>query len=375
MSISFELLEEEIRVQPNIKVIGVGGAGGNAVANMIRNKLLGVEFVVANTDYKVLELNPAPIKIQLGKRLTNGMGAGGKPEVGKRAAEESEKEIRDVLKDADMVFIAAGMGGGTGTGAAPVIANICKELGVLTVAVVTKPFSFEGRHRIRIAEEGLAELSKFVDTLITIPNDRLLTLGSPQERLAEMFKKADDVLYYAVRGISDLILSPGYINLDFADVKAVMSDSGGMALMGMGEAVGEGRAEIATQMAVYSPLLEDLSISGAKGVLLNISVNPENFTIHETQVITSMVSKEIHPDAKVYLGVVFDEALGDVLRVTVIATGLDSAKKEEKNGKVVNIEEGVKRREEREKVNRLEENSLEDTDVLDIPTFLRRNAD
>jgi cell division protein FtsZ len=342
---------------------------------MIRNKLSGVEFVVANTDYKVLELNPAPIKIQLGKKLTNGMGAGGKPEIGKRAAEESEKEIRDVLKDADMVFIAAGMGGGTGTGAAPVIANICKELGILTVAVVTKPFSFEGRHRIKIAEEGLAELSQFVDTLITIPNDRLLTLGSPHERLAEMFKKADDVLYYAVRGISDLILSPGYINLDFADVKAVMSDSGGMALMGMGEAAGEGRAEIATQMAVYSPLLEDVSISGAKGVLLNISVNPENFTIHETQIITSMISKEIHPDAKVYLGVVFDESLGEVLRVTVIATGLESTKKEEKNGKVVNIEEGVKRREEREKVAKLEEDSLEDTDVLDIPTFLRRNAD
>ncbi|HBT03562.1 MAG: Cell division protein FtsZ [Thermodesulfobacterium sp. 37_54] len=375
MSISFELIEEEIKLQPNIKVIGVGGAGGNAVANMIRNKLSGVEFVVANTDYKVLELNPAPIKIQLGKKLTNGMGAGGKPEIGKRAAEESEKEIRDVLKDADMVFIAAGMGGGTGTGAAPVIANICKELGILTVAVVTKPFSFEGRHRIKIAEEGLAELSQFVDTLITIPNDRLLTLGSPHERLAEMFKKADDVLYYAVRGISDLILSPGYINLDFADVKAVMSDSGGMALMGMGEAAGEGRAEIATQMAVYSPLLEDVSISGAKGVLLNISVNPENFTIHETQIITSMISKEIHPDAKVYLGVVFDESLGEVLRVTVIATGLESTKKEEKNGKVVNIEEGVKRREEREKVAKLEEDSLEDTDVLDIPTFLRRNAD
>ncbi|HCE80123.1 cell division protein FtsZ [Thermodesulfobacterium commune] len=375
MSISFELIEEEIKLQPNIKVIGVGGAGGNAVANMIRNKLSGVEFVVANTDYKVLELNPAPIKIQLGKKLTNGMGAGGKPGIGKRAAEESEKEIRDVLKDADMVFIAAGMGGGTGTGAAPVIANICKELGILTVAVVTKPFSFEGRHRIKIAEEGLAELSQFVDTLITIPNDRLLTLGSPHERLAEMFKKADDVLYYAVRGISDLILSPGYINLDFADVKAVMSDSGGMALMGMGEAAGEGRAEIATQMAVYSPLLEDVSISGAKGVLLNISVNPENFTIHETQIITSMISKEIHPDAKVYLGVVFDESLGEVLRVTVIATGLESTKKEEKNGKVVNIEEGVKRREEREKVAKLEEDSLEDTDVLDIPTFLRRNAD
>lgn len=374
MGISFELLDEEVKVLPNIKVFGVGGAGGNAVANMIKNKLYGVEFIVANTDYRVLELNPAPIKIQLGKKLTKGLGAGGKPEIGRQAAEESEKEIRDVLKDADMVFIAAGMGGGTGTGAAPVIASICKDLGILTVAVVTKPFSFEGKYRMKIAEQGIEELSKFVDTLITIPNDRLITLGSPQEKLADMFKKADDVLYYAVRGISDLILSPGYINLDFADVKAVMTESGGMALMGMGEAVGEGRAEIATQMAIYSPLLEDLSIEGAKGVLLNISVHPETLTIHETQIITGMVAKQLHPDAKVYWGVVFDEGLGETLRVTVIATGLEVAKKEEKPEKVLTLEESLKKREDKAKKIKTEDSYLDES-VLEIPTFLRRNAD
>ncbi len=373
--IPFELLEEEIKIQPNIKVIGIGGAGGNAVANMIKNKLVGVEFIVANTDYKVLELNPAPIKIQLGKKLTKGLGAGGKPEIGRQAAEESEKEIRDVLKDADMVFIAAGMGGGTGTGAAPIIANICKDLGILTVAVVTKPFSFEGKFRMKIAEQGLEELSKFVDTLITIPNDRLITLGSPQERLADMFKKADDVLYYAVKGISDLILSPGYINLDFADVKAVMSESGGVALMGMGEAVGEGRAEIATQMAIYSPLLEDLSISGAKGILINISVHPETLTIQETQIITGMITKELHPDAKVYWGVIFDDTLGEALRVTVIATGLEEGEvQEEKSEKVVTIEEGLKRKEFKDRKRKIDLD-LFDEEVLDIPTFLRRNAD
>jgi cell division protein FtsZ len=375
MGISFELLDEEVKVQPNIKVIGVGGAGGNAVANMIKNKLTGVEFIAANTDYRVLELNPAPIKIQLGKNLTKGLGAGGRPEIGRQAAEESEREIRDILKDADMVFIAAGMGGGTGTGAAPIIAHICKDLGILTVAVVTKPFSFEGRFRMKIAEQGLAELAKYVDTLITIPNDRLITLGSPQEKLADMFKKADDVLYYAVRGISDLILSPGYINLDFADVRAVMSESGGMALMGMGEAVGEGRAEMATQMAIYSPLLEDLSISGAKGVLLNISVHPDTLTIQETQIITGMVAKELHPDAKVYWGVVFDETLEEALRVTVIATGLEGSKPvEEKSEKVVNIEEGIKKKEIKERKRKLTV-ELFDEEVLDIPTFLRRNAD
>ncbi len=364
----FEIIEEDVKIQPVIKVIGVGGGGGNAVANMISHDLKGVEFIAANTDYKVLSLNPAPYKIQLGKRLTHGLGAGGNPEIGKQAAEESESEIRDVLKDADMVFIAAGMGGGTGTGAAPVIARICKEMEILTVAVVTKPFFFEGKIRMKIAEEGLQELKKYVDTLITIPNDRLISLGSPQEKLINMFKKADDVLYFAVKGISDLILSPGYINLDFADVKAVMKESGGMALMGMGEASGEGRAEIATEAAISSPLLEDLSISGAKGILLNISVHPETLTIEETQMITSLVSKELHPDARVYWGVVFDESLGENIRVTVIATGLDKETEKEEE-KVIPIEEAKKEKKRARVVGDISPEELE------IPTFLRRNAD
>jgi len=370
MTIPFELIDEEVKTQPVIKVIGVGGAGGNAIAHMISHGLKGVEFIAANTDYKVLALNPAPQKIQLGKNLTRGLGAGGDPEIGRRAAEESEKEIRDVLKDADMVFIAAGMGGGTGTGAAPVVAQICKELDILTVAVVTKPFSFEGKARMKVAELGLSELKKHVDTLITIPNDRLISLGSPQEKLVNMFKKADDVLYYGVKGISDLILFPGFINLDFADVKAVMRESGGLALMGMGEASGEGRSELATQLAISSPFLEDLSISGAKGLILNISVNPDTLTLEETQIITGTVAKELHPEAKVYWGVVFDEELGDVLRVTVIATGLEKEEKKEEDG-VISIDEAKKRREERHRVNLFDITE----DELEIPTFLRKNAD
>ncbi|MCS7199344.1 MAG: cell division protein FtsZ [Caldimicrobium sp.] len=371
MAIPFDLLEEEIKHQPNIKVIGVGGAGGNAVAHMIKRGLLGVEFIAANTDYKVLSLNPAPVKIQLGKNLTKGLGAGGKPEIGRKAAEESERDIRDCLRDADMVFLAAGMGGGTGTGATPVIASICKELGILTVAVVTKPFTFEGKVRIRQAEEGLEELKKYVDTLITIPNDKLIILGAPQERLYEMFKKADDVLYYAVRGISDLILSPGYINLDFADVKAVMTESGGIALMGMGEGIGEDRAQIATQMAISSPLLEDLSIRGAKGLLLNISVHPETLTLQETQIITGTISKELHPEARVYLGVVFDEALGETLRLTVIATGLEK-EQVKPSEKVLSMERITKRREE---IKTADWREILNEDVLEIPTILRKSAD
>lgn len=374
MTLPFDLIhQEEIKLQPNIKVIGVGGAGGNAVTHMIKKGLVGVEFIVANTDYKALSLNPAPLKLQLGKSLTKGLGAGGRPEIGKKAAEESEREIREILKDADMVFLAAGMGGGTGTGASPVIANICRELGILTVGVVTKPFSFEGKIRAKQAEEGLEELKKYVDTLITIPNDKLILLGAPHERLYEMFKRADDVLYYAVRGISDLILSPGYINLDFADVKAVMMESGGVALMGMGEATGEERAELATQMAISSPLLEDLSISGAKGLLLNISVHPETLTLQETQYITGTIAKELHPDARVYFGVVFDESLGDVLRITLIATGLEKEKKQiQETEKVISLEEKAKKREDLKKIDWTE--WLKE-DFIDIPTILRKSAD
>lgn len=366
--------EGDLKIHPTIKVIGVGGGGGNALGNMIKKGLQGVEFIAANTDYKILSLNLAPTKIHLGKHLTKGLGAGGDPEIGKQSALESEREIRECLANTDMVFIAAGMGGGTGTGASPVIARICKEMEILTVAVVTKPFTFEGRYRMKIAEEGLEELKKYVDTMIVIPNDRLITLGSPQEKLFEMFKKADDVLYYAVKGISDLILSPGYINLDFADVKMVMSESGGLALMGMGEASGEDRAEIATQMAISSPLLEDLSISGAKGLILNITVSPETFTIQETQIITSTISKELHPDAKVFWGIVFDESLGDLLRITVIATGLKEDKKvstQEKES-LIYLDESLRRKEEKRRKFSLD---FITEDLLEIPTFLRKSAD
>ncbi len=379
--LSFELIDsEEEKFVPTIKVIGVGGAGGNAVKNMIHHGLEGVEFIVVNTDLAVLELNPAPTKIQIGKKLTKGKGAGGDPEIGRRAAEESEKEIRDYLKDADMVFIAAGMGGGTGTGASPVIAEICKSLDILTVAVVTRPFSFEGMHRLKVAEKGIEELSKYVDTLITIPNDRVISLGSPQENFQNMLKKADDVLYYAVKGISELILKPGYINLDFADVKAVMQGTGAFALMGVGESSGEKRAEEATYLAISSPLLDDVSISGAQGVILNISVNPQTFSIGELQTITGIVSKEVDPQAKFYWGLVYDESLGDLLRVTVIATGLRSPEEEnevpeEQEEKVVNIAEGLKKREVKEREIDFEEDLVLDEETLDIPTFLRRNAD
>ncbi len=321
----FEFVETEH--QAKIKVIGVGGAGGNAVKNMISKGLKGVEFIVANTDYRVLDLSPAPIKIQLGKELTKGLGAGGNPEVGKEAALEAEDEIREALAGADMVFITAGLGGGTGTGAAPIVARISKELGALTVAVVTKPFSFEGKPRAKVAQKGLEELRREVDTIITIPNDRLRALASPKAKLLDMFRQADDVLYYAVRGISDLILFPGYVNLDFADVRAVMSEMG-MALMGTGVASGENRAEEAAQMAISSPLLDDVSIAGARGVLLNITASAETLTMEETEYISELVSKEAHEEAKIFWGVVFDEEAGEELRVTVVATGIGAPQEE-----------------------------------------------
>jgi cell division protein FtsZ len=365
----FELVEEENRGCPRIKVIGVGGAGCNAIANMIRNQLKGVEFIVANTDYNSLKLNPASYKIQLGKKLTQGWGAGGNPEIGKLAAEESEKEIRDILKDADMVFIAAGLGGGTGTGASPVIASICKEMGVLSVAVVTKPFSFE-RNRIKIAEEGLNELKKQVNTMIVISNDKLMCIGAT-EKIMNMFKKADDVLYYAVRGISELILNPGYINLDFADVKAVMEGSGALALMGLGEAEGENRAEEALKTAINNPLLEDVSINRAKGVLINITGSSNNITTEEVVKITTGITNELHErDAKIYWGLSFDDSLGDALRVTVIAVGVEEEAEEE--GDVLSFKEEVKKIEEKKK--RISLESI-DEEELEIPTFLRKNAD
>ncbi len=304
-----------------IKVIGVGGGGGNAVNNMINSSLRGVSFIVANTDVQALKNSSAECKIQLGEKLTKGLGAGANPEIGKKAAEESIDSIKEVLEGSDMVFVTAGMGGGTGTGAAPIIAQIAKEMGALTVAVVTKPFYFEGKKRIEQAERGIKNLKSVVDSIITIPNDRLLSLASKKATFIEMLKRADDVLYHAVKGISDLILLPGLINLDFADVKAVMEGMG-LALMGTGVASGENRAVEAAKQAITSPLLEDISIDGAQGILLNITAGYD-LTIQEVDEAASIISEAASKDAQVFFGTVMDETCNDEIRITVIATGIE----------------------------------------------------
>jgi cell division protein FtsZ len=308
-----------------IKVLGIGGAGNNAINNMISSGLRGVEFIAANTDAQVLKRCLAPIKIQLGVQLTRGLGAGGNPEIGAKAAEEDIERIKEAVEGSDMVFITAGLGGGTGTGGAPVVARACRELGILTVAIVTKPFSFEGRVRLRNAQEGLAKLQDVVDTLITIPNDRLTTLADKRASFIEMFKKADDVLYYAVKGISDLIVIPGYINVDFADVRTVMTEKG-MALMGTGVGQGENRAVEAAQQAISSPLLEDVSIKGARAVLVNITAGPD-MTMHEFEEASSIIHSEVDTDANIIIGTAFDPELNDELRITVIATGIGNSGK------------------------------------------------
>lgn len=302
-----------------IKVIGVGGGGNNAVNTMIRSSLEGVDFIVANTDVQSLRLSLAQNKIQIGKELTRGLGAGADPDIGRDAAIEDRQDIQDFLAGADMVFITAGMGGGTGTGGAGVIAQIARELGALTVAVVTKPFSFEGKRRRRHAEAGIARLRECVDTLITIPNERLLTIATPDLSMINAFKMADEVLVNAVRGISDIINVPGIINVDFADVKTVMSCMG-QALMGIGTASGPNRAIEAARLAVRSPLLEDIDIEGATGILINIAAGA-NVTLMEVNEACSLVQEAAHEDASIIVGAVIDEHLGENIRVTVIATG------------------------------------------------------
>jgi len=304
-----------------IKVIGCGGGGGNAINNMILSKLTGVTFIAANTDAQDIEKSLADHTIQLGNKLTKGLGAGANPEVGRNAALESIDQIRDVIGGTDMIFITAGMGGGTGTGAAPVIAQAARESGALTVAVVTKPFYFEGKRRMQQAEKGIAELRQVVDSIITIPNDRLLQMAAKKAGFADMLKKADEVLFYAVKGISDLITVHGLINLDFADVKAIMTESG-MALMGTGIASGENRARDAALKAITSPLLEDVSIAGARGVLYNITAGPDLGT-DEIQEVSDLISKEAHEEANIVFGVVADPNAGDDLCVTVIATNIE----------------------------------------------------
>jgi cell division protein FtsZ len=304
----------------NIKVIGVGGGGSNAVNRMILAGLRGVEFITVNTDSQALNLSKADTKIQIGTKLTRGLGAGANPDIGSRAAEETKEDIVQALKGADMVFVTAGMGGGTGTGAAPVIAEIAKELGALTVGVVTRPFTFEGRKRALQADKGIADLKAKVDTLITIPNDRLLQVVDKHTSINEAFRIADDVLRQGVQGISDLIAIPGLINLDFADVKTIMSDTGS-ALMGIGQAGGENRAADAAKKAISSPLL-DTSIEGAKGVLLNITGGP-NLGLYEVNEAAEIIAEAADPEANIIFGAVIDETLADEVRVTVIATGFD----------------------------------------------------
>lgn len=304
-----------------LKVIGVGGSGGNAVQNMITSGLQGVQFICANTDMQALSRNNAPVKIQLGEKLTKGLGAGANPAVGREAALESVNAIREAIGDADMVFVTAGMGGGTGTGAAPVVAQTAKEMGALTVGVVTKPFSFEGARRRRFAEEGLEEFKQHVDCLITIPNDRLLAFAPKKTPFSAMLQKANDVLFYAVKGISDVILADGMINLDFADVRTTMSESG-MALMGTGVAAGENRAREAAQRAINSPLLEDVSLESAKAVLYNITASMDIST-DEIAEIGDIIADATPEDTNIIFGVVYDENIGDELRLTVIATGID----------------------------------------------------
>ena len=304
-----------------IKVIGVGGGGGNAVNRMIEAGIEGIEFLVANTDLQALKRSRAPIKIQLGSRLTKGLGAGADPLVGRDAALEDTEKIIEVLEGADMVFVTTGLGGGTGTGGAPIIASLATELNALTVAVVTKPFHFEGRRRMLQAEQGLRELRECVDTVITIPNERLLHTVDRGVSLADSFKVADDVLRQAVQGISDLITVPGLINLDFADVKSIMAGMG-LALMGAGRASGEHRAMEATQQAISSPLLEEATIEGAKGVLINITGGPD-LTLHEVNEASSIIREAADDDANIIFGAVIDETMRDEMKITVIATGFD----------------------------------------------------
>ena len=312
--------ELETREGAKIKVIGVGGGGCNAVNTMIKSGLTGVEYVVANTDLQALNANLAPTKIQLGLDTTKGLGAGANPEVGKLAAQAEEEKLTEIIGDADLVFITAGMGGGTGTGAAPVISKLSKELGALTVGVVTKPFNFEGKKRTRQALAGIENLEGSVDSLITIPNQRLLYLAGESLSLIDTFKKADEVLLNAVKGISDLINNTGHINADFADVATVMANKG-LSLMGTGTASGEGRAVKAAKEAISSPLLEDISIDGATGIIINISGN-ESLTMHETNEAVTLIMEAADEDAEIIFGTVIDEKLEDEVKVTVIATGL-----------------------------------------------------
>lgn len=348
-----------------IKVIGIGGAGGNAVNNMIRSGLRGVEFIAANTDAQALQSSDAETKLALGGELTKGLGAGANPEVGMLAAEESKEDIRKVLDGADMVFVTAGMGGGTGGGGAAIVAQIAREVGALAVGVVTKPFLFEGKRRMSNADLGIDSLKREVDTLITIPNQRLLSIAGRNTSLLDTFKMADNVLFQAVRGISDLILFEGLVNVDFADVRAVMSEMG-MAMMGTGEGSGENRAVDAAEKAISSPLLEDISIHGARGILINVTAGPD-VTLQEINEAAELIHSEAHDDANIIWGMVIDPEVGDNVRVTVIATGFGDMS--------ARVGHTAQRGTSASSSAAQQADSLATEKSLDIPAFSRRKKD
>jgi len=383
--------DESIDQSAKIKVIGVGGGGGNAVNTMIDCELNGIDFIVANTDAQALRMSRASVKIQIGSQLTKGLGAGADPSVGKDAATENREQLAEVLAGADMVFIAAGLGGGTGTGAAPVIADVAKEMGALTVGVVTKPFTREGKLRLAKAEAGVRELKKHVDSLVIIPNDRLLGLAGKSMSILDAFKPSDDVLRQAVQGISDLITTSGLINVDFADVKAIMSERG-MAMMGIGMASGENRAVEAATKAISSPLLEDIDISGAKGVLVNIT-GSSSMTMDEFDAASRVIHEKVHEDANIIVGLVIDESLNDQVKITAIATGFgdrfDVEKVEKGKAELRSVAyqgeaEDVNReiptftrieRTPRETPGKQRNFFIDEEDQYDIPTFLRKSVD
>ncbi len=321
MSLNLSIPDEEHELKPRITVVGVGGAGGNAVSNMVRSGLNGCEFIVCNTDAQAMRNSLAERRIQLGVGVTRGLGAGSRPEIGRIAAEEALEEIMNALDGSNMVFITAGMGGGTGTGAAPVIARAAREAGILTVGVITKPFHFEGTHRMRLAESGIEELQKFVDTLIIIPNQNLFRVANERTTFADAFKMADDVLASGVRGVTDLMVMPGLINLDFADIRAVMSEMG-KAMMGTGEADGDRRAIDAAEAAISNPLLEDVSMKGARGVLINVTGGLD-MTLFEVDEAANRIREEVDPDANIIFGSTFDGKLEGRMRISVVATGID----------------------------------------------------
>ncbi len=351
-----------------IKVIGVGGAGNNAVNRMIDAGIKGVDFIAVNTDRQALQTSKAKTKIQIGEKITRGLGAGANPDIGAQSAEESKAEVAEVLRGADMVFVTAGMGGGTGTGAAPIVAGAAKEMGILTIGVVTKPFTFEGKKRLSQAERGIESLKGKVDTLVVIPNDKLLQIIDRKTSIIEAFKMADDVLRQGVQGISDLIAIPGLVNLDFADVKTIMLNQG-MAHMGVGTASGENRAEDAAKEAIQSPLLET-SIEGAKGVIINIT-GGEDLGLHEVNTAAELVQRSVDPEANIIFGTVTDNSMSDEIKITVIATGFD---KPEPSISSIGVDNIVSKTWEK-KINSIPSSSetSSSSNDLDIPAFLRKN--